>query len=270
MTHLVGKGLAARHGSGRRSGTLVLDGVDFHLRPGEIVGIIGPNGAGKSTLLRLLAGLQEPEAGRVTLDGHTPSPRQRARTVAYLEQGAAVHWPLSVRETVALGRLPHRGRLGPADPAADTRAVDAALQATGVSALAQRRADTLSGGERMRVLLARALAVEAPLLLADEPVAALDPHHQLHILELLRARARAGGAVALILHDLALAARFCDRLMLLVGGRVLADGPPAEVLGDIRLAQAFSITVLRGTEGGAPWLLPWTRLPLPRPEEDMT
>lgn len=244
----------------RLGGKPVLKGLDLDLEPGRMVGVIGPNGAGKTTLLRLLAGLAEPDSGSITYDGE---PRRRiparafARSLAYLAQGASVHWALPVAEIVALGRLPHRGLFG---GGVDREAVARAMARAGIAGLAARRADTLSGGERMRVLLARALAVEAPLLLADEPVASLDPFHQLHLMELLRETAHAGRGVAVVLHDLTLAARFCDRLVLLAQGRKLADGPPAFVLAAANLAAAYGIEAIEGERDGEPYLIPWRRL----------
>ncbi|MDU0341345.1 ABC transporter ATP-binding protein, partial [Bosea rubneri] len=147
--------------------------------------------------------------------------------------------------------------LGPSDRAAIARAMDAA----DVTAFAERTLDSLSGGERMRVLLARALAVEAPMLLADEPLAGLDPLHQLESMALLRRTAHAGAGVVVVLHDLSLAGRFCDRLVLLDQGRVLADGSPDSVLGDANLARAFGIEVARGEHDGQPYALPWRAIP---------
>ncbi|MDO4725066.1 MAG: ABC transporter ATP-binding protein, partial [Comamonadaceae bacterium] len=188
-------------------------------------------------------------------------PAERARQMAYLAQGATLHWPLPVREVVALGRLPH----GDAQRPSGQQAIDAALQATGLQALAERNAQSLSGGERARALLARALAVQAPVLLADEPLAALDPAQQLHCMALLREQARQGQAVAVVLHDLSLASRFCHQLLLLDGGRTLRQGPPAQVLDDTALAQTFGIAALRIApgDGQPPCILPWR--PLQRP-----
>ncbi|PWR19628.1 ABC transporter ATP-binding protein [Zavarzinia compransoris] len=251
-------GLACRAGD-----KLVLGEVTLSCRPGEMVGLIGPNGAGKTTLLRHLAGLAAPAAGRVTYDGQSLREMSRpalARRLAYLAQDADAHWPIRVDQLVRLGRLPHRRPLS-GETAADLAAVAAALAATETTVLAARRFDTLSGGERMRALLARALAVEGEMLLADEPVAALDPYHQLHTMELLRSVTEKGAGVVVVLHDLTLAARFCDRLVLLAGGRVLADGPAGAVLSDRNIAEAYHIKALHGAAEGLCFTLPWRRLP---------
>jgi iron complex transport system ATP-binding protein len=236
----------------------VLDGIDLTLAPGGLIGLIGPNGAGKSTLARALLGLVPPAQGNVTIDGETPArlgPARVARQVAFLPQGQDIHWPLSVERLVGLGRLPHLApfsRLGGADRAA----IAGAMAETGTSHLADRIATELSGGERARVMLARALATGAPALIADEPLASLDPGHQIEVMDLLAARARAGALVVVALHDLSAAARYCDRLVLLDGGRVAADGPPDAVLSDAVLAGVYGITAWRGAHQGTPLLVP--------------
>ena len=221
----------------------VLRDVSFAVGAGELVALCGPNGAGKSTLLRLLLGLHAPSSGQVTLAGRPLAAltrRQIARHAALLPQDAPADVPLSVREAVSLGRLPHLGRLQP-ETAADVEAVDRALAATDTTALGDRPVTELSGGERHRVHLARALAQEAPLLLLDEPIAGLDIAHQLAAMDLLRATADAGRAVVVALHDLALAARRCDRMLLLSGGALAADARPAEVLTPEALARVFGV-----------------------------
>ncbi|GGC81983.1 ABC transporter ATP-binding protein [Chelatococcus reniformis] len=237
----------------------VLRGVALAVGPGEMVGLIGANGAGKSTLLRVLAGVQAPGEGAVLYDGR-PSraigERELARRVAFLAQDGEALWPLSVAAVVALGRLPYRRPFAGLS-AADRAAVGRAMGAAEVKPFRERVVGTLSGGERMRVLLARALAVEGDILLADEPIAALDPLHQLQVMALLRATARRGAGVVVVLHDLTLAARFCGRLVLLSGGRVLADGPAEAVLADANVAEAYGVTLARGERAGETYLLPW-------------
>ncbi|MGV6872884.1 ABC transporter ATP-binding protein [Pseudochelatococcus sp. B33] len=239
--------------------TRILDGLSFSLDGGELVGLIGPNGAGKSTLLKALAGLVAADSGSLLIDG-TPigaiDRRTLARTLAYLPQNGPAHWGLSVEAVVRLGRLPHRGRSSGGE-APDAAAVDRAMQATGIADLRRRAIDTLSGGERMRALLARALAVEAPVLLADEPVAALDPRHQLLTMALLRGMARAGRLVVAVLHDLSLACRFCDRLLLLREGAIVADGPWREALSDANIAAAYGVSVHRGAFENIDYIIPW-------------
>jgi iron complex transport system ATP-binding protein len=247
----------------RANGTAILDGIDLTLEPGQMVGVIGPNGAGKTTLLRVLADLQPAARGSVLYNGVAASQLGRttlARRLAYLAQGSVVHWPLTVAHLVGLGRLPYRRFWGP-HASDDARAVTEALRATETESLRHRTLATLSGGERMRVLLARALAVEAAALLADEPIAGLDPYHQLHVMELLQKTARRGTTMVVVLHDLTLAARFCDRLVLLDAGRVVADGAPEAVLNAANLAQVYRISVLRETHERALYVLPWRRQP---------
>jgi iron complex transport system ATP-binding protein len=237
-----------------------LRGVDFCADAGEIVGLIGPNGSGKTTLLRALANLRPSDSGQVRYAGKSAAEvgaAELSRQIAYLAQGGDVHWPMRVEALVALGRLPHRRRFQ-RSAAADRAAIERALLAADIVPLRDRTMNQISGGERMRALLARALAVEAPMLLADEPVAALDPLHQLQVMDLLRQKTASGGGVVVVLHDLALAARFCDRLVLLEGGRVLAAGDPASVLTDANVAAAFGVDVVRGAHGGATYVLPWS------------
>jgi iron complex transport system ATP-binding protein len=224
---------------------------------GGVIGLIGPNGAGKSTLVRAIAGLI-PSAGAILIDGMpigTLSLAARARRIAYLPQGQSVHWPLTVERLVALGRLPH---LAPfARPAAaDKNAIERALERTDLLGLRERAIDELSGGERARALLARALAVEAPLLLADEPLAALDPAHQIEVMALLREEAARGATVIAVLHDLTIAARWCDRLLLIDDGRLVADGNPRDVLTADRIGSVYGVSAFIGEAEGQPLIVP--------------
>ncbi len=241
--------------------------VSATLAPGSLVGIIGPNGAGKSTLVRAMLGLVPLSEGSALIDGQPVTSigrRAVARSIAYLPQGQTLHWPLSVERLVALGRLPH---LGPMSHISDTdrEQVAQALDRADVRHLCDRIATELSGGERARVMLARALAVGAPGLVADEPLAALDPGHQLDVMELLAREARAGGLVIAVLHDLMMAARYCDRLLLMREGLLIADGAPAEVLTPENLAAVYGIRAHIDLAHAAPLVVPLERI-APRPD----
>jgi iron complex transport system ATP-binding protein len=220
--------------------TAALRQASVVLEAGKLTAILGPNGAGKSTLLKTAAGLLTPNVGHVNLNGAAMAAlplRARAKAISYLAQSRELGWNISVRRLVALGRLPHADR----GPDADGAAIARAMAAADVAHLADRLALTLSGGERARALLARALAVEPAVLLADEPIANLDPRYQLETMALLRTCATRGLAVAVVLHDLALAARFCDAAVLLHTGDVIAQGPTAEVMTPERIGQAFGV-----------------------------
>lgn len=224
-------------------GERVLDGVSLSVERGELVGLIGPNGAGKTTLVRTLNGTLAPGSGSVELDGDPTAALGRravARRVATVPQGASFSFEFSVEAAVEMGRTPYVSRFGRTD-AADAAAVRDAMERAGVAEFAERSVTTLSGGERQRVLFARALAQEAPALLLDEPTASLDINHQLRTLRLVREAVSGGKAALAAIHDLNLAARFCDRLVLLAGGRVRAEGDPAAVLGGDELADAFGV-----------------------------
>jgi iron complex transport system ATP-binding protein len=230
------------------------------LPAGELVALVGPNGAGKTTLLRALAGLL-PHAGAVRLAGRDLSglaPRERARLVAYLPQGHQAHWPLPARDIVALGRYPHGAR----DPSrlepAAASAVDEAMRRADCAAFATRDVQTLSGGERARVMMARVLAVRAPVLLADEPTAALDPRHQLEIMTALADEARRGALVVAVTHDLTLAARFASRVLLLKDGALLGDGAAAEVLTPARLRDVYGVEARIIAVDGESLVVPWS------------
>lgn len=240
----------------------VLDGIDVTFRAGRITAILGPNGAGKSTLVSCAAGLRRPDDGEARLGG-TPvtayHPRDRGRLIGFLPQDATVHWNIAARELVALGRLPHRGPLAGLSEE-DRAAIGRAMAATDTDAFADRLMREMSGGERARVLLARVLAGEPRWLLADEPLASLDPAHQIDVLERLREAARGGVGVVLVLHDLGHAARIADDVLLLREGRVAAWGTAAEVLVPERLRAVYRVEVHSGVAAdGSPLLVPLGR-----------
>jgi len=245
-----------------RSSRALLSEITLHVHPGELVGLIGPNGAGKSTLLDVLAGHSQPNNGRVELAGNALSSidrQQRARQLGWLEQLGTIHWPLSVERLVTLGRLPHLPTWS-RPSAEDLNAVERALIDTDCNSIRQRIVTTLSGGERARVLLARALAADPMLLLADEPVSALDLAHQLQTMDVLRAFAQEQRACLVVLHDLSLAARYCDRLYLLDAGKVISHGQAAEVLSSDNLREVYGVDVVTGWDE-VPWIVPVRRVP---------
>jgi len=231
----------------------VLSGVSAGFRAGEVTAILGPNGAGKSTLLACLAGLRRPDQGQVWLGDETIlslPPRIRAQRLGFIPQSPEVAWALEVEILVGLGRTPHIGARGLSRE--DGEAVARAMAAAGIEGLAGRDVTTLSGGERARVLIARALAGEPDWLLADEPLTGLDPGHQLDVAALFRAMAHGQGrGVIVTLHDLSLAARMADRILVLCEGGVASDGPPAQALTSEVLARAYGIEArLTPTEVG--------------------
>ncbi|QLD84947.1 heme ABC transporter ATP-binding protein [Natronomonas halophila] len=223
--------------------TTVLDGVSLEVPEGQFLALVGPNGAGKTTLLRTINGLLTPDRGRVTVDGEDVtnlSTKEVGRRVATVPQETSVAFEFDVEDVVSMGRTPHRSRFTPADTA-DREAVEAALERTDTTRFADRSVDDLSGGERQRVLLARALAQETPVLLLDEPTASLDINHQVRTLSLARELVDEGKTVVAAIHDLELAARFCDAMALLADGEIVAVGPPEEVLSAERLETAFGV-----------------------------
>ena len=241
------------------SGRTVLRDVSLSLSSGHLVALVGPNGAGKTTLLRALAGLVS-STGTVEVAGDRLSSlalRERAKRFGYLPQGHLVHWPLPAKDVVALGRYPHGAtdpaRLSPRDEAAVLRA----MQATNVVGFSERPVTELSGGERSRVALARVLAVEAPIVLADEPTASLDPHYQIDVMINLRSAADRGVLVVVVTHDLGLAARFADTVLVLSDGRLVAQGKPAEALSDQVMADVFRISAYRADYRNEAVILPW-------------
>ena len=255
MTFLVTRDLSVTLGSRR-----VLHDIALALPRRHMVALVGPNGAGKTTLLRALAGLL-PADGAVEVGGDVLSSlslRERARRFAYLPQGHMVYWPLPARDIVALGRYPH-GATDPARlPARDAEAVRRAMQAVDVVELGDRRVTELSGGERGRIALARVLAVEAPVILADEPTAALDPRYQLDVIKGLRAAADTGVLVVVVTHDLGLAARFSDSVLVLKEGRLVSQGSPAEALSERVLTEVFRISAYRAEYQREAVIVPWS------------
>lgn len=228
----------------------VLNAVSASFEKGAVTGIVGPNGAGKTTLFRVALGLLASSGGQVRVMDKPLTEWHRealARTIAYLPQSADAHWPFTARRLVSLGRMPHRTALRPLTSEDDT-AIETALTRCDARDLADRRMDELSAGERARVLLARALATHAAILLADEPAAHLDPAHQLRLMDLLREEAGRGTAVAVTLHDLSLASRYCDDIVVLDAGRVAAQGAPDVALSDAILAQVFGVSALRTSD----------------------
>ncbi|PPQ36597.1 iron complex transport system ATP-binding protein [Rhodoblastus acidophilus] len=243
----------------RLGGRNVLREISFSAQAGALIALVGPSGAGKTTLLRALAGLIPSEGGIVMAGENLRalSVAQRAQKLAYVPQDDAVHWPLPVRDVVALGRYPHGatrpGRLRPRDVEAIARALDA----VDLGDMAERAVTQLSGGERRRVAVARALATEAPVLFADEPTASVDPHYQLSIMTLLRRQARQGALVFVVTHDLGAAARFADRVLMLRAGRLEEAGAPRDVLAPAQLAEVFAIDAFRCDHASEPVIVPW-------------
>jgi iron complex transport system ATP-binding protein len=241
---------------------VVLSDISVALSGGHLVALVGPNGAGKTTLLRVLAGLL-PSKGRIEVCGDALSSlslQERARRFSYLPQGHQIHWPLQTKDVVALGRYPH----GAIDPGRltdhDAAAVMRAMQMADVMDLRDRRVTELSGGERSRVALARVLAVEAPVLLADEPTASLDPRYQIEILTKLRATADNGTLVVVVTHDLGLASRFADIVLVMSERRLVSQGPPAGALSEPIMSEVFRIKTYRADHEREIVLVPWAEV----------
>lgn len=251
-----------------KNGQALLSDVNLELSGNSIVGLIGPNGAGKSTLLRVMAGLESTAPGLVSLFGQnikTFRKQELGRQLAYLPQSADCAWPLKVEKIIALGRLPH-GAAPTKLSREDIKIIKQVMHDTDIEHLIGRTLNTLSGGEKMRVMLARALASEPQILLADEPIASLDPLHQLEVMALLTRIAKRGTTVVVVLHELNLAMRFCDQLALLHKGKLLARGEPTKVLSPALLQQAYQIKALYGEYGDGeygerPWVIPCEKLP---------
>ena len=248
--------LSLRDLSVTRRGHKVIQGISLDIAPGEFIGLIGPNGAGKTSLLRAALGLLAHE-GHSSLAALPPG--RRARMAAFLPQGRQIAWPVTVERLVALGRIPHGAAPG------DAAAIDRAITALGLDEMRHRPATQLSGGEQARALIARAMAQEAPLLIADEPIAGLDPAAQIAAMRIFARRATESGSVIASLHDLGLAARHCSRLILLDQGRIMADGPPASVLTPDHIGRVFGISAHFADTAQGPIFQPLDLLPTSAP-----
>ena len=223
-------------------GKCILNDVDFAINAGECVGIIGPNGAGKTSLMRAIMAMTQGATGQCNL--WKLSSKKRAQYVGWLAQERSVSWDTNVEEIIKIGRLPWKSFAGRAH-ASDKSAIEAAISKLGLTSFLERQFQDLSGGERARVLIARLLAQDTPTMFADEPIAALDPANQLQAMSIFRSLADEGRAVALSIHDLSLAARYCTRLVLMNKGNVVAVGAPEEVLSTENLNHVFGIKAFK-------------------------
>lgn len=223
----------------------ILQNISTAFEPGKITILVGPNGAGKTTFLRSLASLIKPISGTMMLDDlplQSISARQRAQRIGLLPQSTDVHWDIIVRNLVALGRLPHSRWFAGESPA-DRSAIENAMTATDIMQFADRPILSLSGGERARVMLARVIAGEPQWLLADEPLAHLDLAHQIDVLNIFKTSAKNGCGVILVLHDLTLAARIADQILLMSHGCIVASGAPRNVLTAINISNIYNVTI---------------------------
>jgi iron complex transport system ATP-binding protein len=251
----------------RLGGREVLDGVSLEVRPGEMVGLVGRNSAGKTTVVRVASGVWAPRRGGVRLAGRELSAwsrRELARRVAVVPQQTTVPFPFRVAEVVLMGRTPHLGALR-FEGREDAARAQQAMERLGIASLAERSVLELSGGERQLTMVARALCQDAELILLDEPTAFLDLEHRLEVLALVKELTARGRAALVVSHDLGLVARFCDRLAILAGGRVLADGTPGRVLTPDLLREGFGIEAeILAASDGSPVVVP--RKAAPRPD----
>ncbi|MDD5217804.1 MAG: ABC transporter ATP-binding protein [Candidatus Omnitrophica bacterium] len=243
-------------------GRVIVDHVSLAVGKGEMVGLIGPNGAGKSTLMKTLVRILRFQSGSIDLMGqpiHRMDRKILARKLAYLPQGQEVHWPLAVERVVALGRIPY---LMPWQDLSDfdDQKIREAMTCSDVLPLARRQINQLAGGEKALVMLARALASEPEVILADEPVAGLDPNHQIQVMQLLKDLAGKGRGIIVVLHNLTLAARFCKQLFLMREGKIYASGDPQAVLKPENLKVAYGIDARYGHYEGEFFIVPWQRI----------
>lgn len=248
-----------------RRGSKILSDTSFSIDTGELVGLIGPNGAGKTTLLRALTGIQQIEHGTIELDGENVNRIDRikvAKNVAYLEQSSQSHWPLAVENLVMLGRIPHLEQWQ-RPSASDWEIVRQAMATCDVLRFANRPITTLSGGEQARAMMARALATEPKILLADEPIAGLDPAHQLDMMDKLLELVAQGAGAVVVMHDLSIAARYCSRLSVLFKGQVFSEGAPDDVLSADVLQHCYGIEAHFGKIDGDLLVIPKRRMENP-------
>jgi iron complex transport system ATP-binding protein len=246
MTKLVANKVCVQVGDA----SIVKD-ASLSLKPGELVAILGANGAGKTSLLRTLLGITKSSSGSAELNGedcYGMSPSQRAKIISYLPQRRPLAWPYRVHDVVALGRFAHGAALGRLSPV-DAAAVNDAIEACSLGKLQGRSIDNLSGGELARVHFARALAAKAPLMVADEPVAELDPRHQILVADLIRQFVNDGGGALVVLHEVALAARIADRLIWMKNGRIVAEGSPQETLNSRTMEDVYGVRAHVGNDG---------------------
>ena len=241
------------------SAKAILKGISVEFAENQLIGLIGPNGAGKSTLLRVLAGLQMLESGKVELNNQQLqdlSNLNLAKKITYLPQTHECHWPMTVERVVMLGRYPHVDSHRLDD--VNMQAVEQAIKDVDIEHLVGRSVNELSGGERARVMLARALATQSDILLADEPIVSLDPRHQIEVMALLKTLAEKGKTVIVVLHELHLAMRYCDSLVLLNKGQVASEGTPENVLTPEYMSTIYGVDAIYGEHVGCSWILPWS------------
>ena len=237
----------------------ILRNINFSIKSGETIGLIGPNGSGKTTLMRSILGLQKLSKGEVFVGGENIKyiPKNKlAKQMSFIPQGGTSEWPLTVENLVALGRLPYTPNLGPPS-AIDREIIQNSINLCGLKDLSKRRVSSLSGGEWSRVCFARAISSEPNLLLADEPIAFLDPKHCFQIIKLIKDLAADGKSALVILHDLSITMRFFDRVIILKDGKLVAVGSPNEVMSEDFIADTFEVDMLQGQENSENFVIPW-------------
>jgi iron complex transport system ATP-binding protein len=250
-----------QHISLRIGSRTILNDISVQIEAGKIIGLIGPNGAGKTSLLKILANVQNEYTGNYDFSGKPIQHytlKQLAKAFAYLAQDATAHWPLKVEKLIALGRIPFQGMSNRLN-SNDYQAIQKAVIQTDIEHLLGRIVTELSGGERARVFLARLFAAEPSVIFLDEPIAALDPYHQLHVMEILKEHAANGGTVVIVLHDLNLAARFCDELILMDKGTIAAQGKIDDLLKNQLLEDIYGIQLKMFCQDDAYAITPWKR-----------